>query len=847
MDKFKIAIIGAGPAGMSAAAHAASMDSNAKRPAPSYVLLEGFNAHAKTIQRYQKGKHVMAEPGFLDLRSEIRFAAGSREQLLNNWLDDLKRFSVNIKFNADVTKVSGTRGAFTISTADGRSIAAEHVVLAIGLEGNPRKLGCVGEDDGAVQYQLDDPKEYKKETILVVGAGDSAIENALALSENNTVWIINRGKEFSRAKEGNLNAVVSAISDPVSSLKCHYEATIKEIREGNQGGEPWVAIVNTPAGQVKVPCHRIIARLGAIPPRKFVESIGIKFPNDRPDAIPNLDSEYQTNVPGVYIVGALAGYPLIKQAINQGYDVVEYIHGNKIRPADHPLLEQRLAALPYEMDIDTCLKQFQLRIPMFRQLNALAFRELLIESEMFASYPAGDLYEEQSRRAAQARAKLTREGRSPRLTRVIREGEVIYSPGEFGTSFYTIIDGEVILKSNDDPPVTQRFARGEFFGETSLLSGRPRQELAIAGAGCVVVETPRRTMIKLMNSNEEVRRGIEWVFIVRELQRHFIPTATTRELRDVAGRVGLRTYRSGETIYTEGSTGNSLYLIRSGGVALNRQRADVNAMVSETRSGELIGQMALMGDPIRRETAVATVVTEVIEIKRAEFAELTQRADARFKPLQTKVSRHAIENARMQVRPEAGTVMSFLMNQGLGEATDVLIINEELCVGCDNCEKACAETHQGISRLNREAGATFANVHVPIACRHCEQPHCMKDCPPNAIRRSESGEVYINHDTCIGCGNCEANCPYDVIKMTYDAPPKPALWSWLLWGKGTGPGEEPHFKPTDAAKSGGKKAAKCDACVGQAGGPACVRACPTGAALRVGPEQFIDLVEERKR
>ena len=847
MNNYKIAIIGAGPAGMSAAAHAAFMDQKAKRTSPSYVLLEGFSAHAKTIQRYQKGKHVMAEPGFLDLRSEIRFAAGSREQLLGNWAEDLKRFSVNIKFNAEVTKVNGSRGAFNVVLADNTLLSAEHLVLAIGLEGNPRKLGCKGEDQGPVQYQLDDPKEYKKEIILVVGAGDSAIENALALSENNMVWIINRGKEFSRAKEGNLNAVVTAISNPASRLKCFYEATIKEIRKGKSAAEPWVAIVDTPAGQSEVACHRVIARLGAIPPRKFVESIGIKFPNDRPDAIPNLDSEYQTNVPGVYIVGALAGYPLIKQAINQGYDVVEFIHGNKIRPADHPLLEQRLAALPYEMDIDTCLKQFQLRIPMFRQLNALAFRELLIESEMFASYPKGPLFDEQKRKADQAKAKLTKEGRSPRLTRVIREGDVIYSPGEFGTSFYTIIDGEVILKSNDNPPVIQRFSRGEFFGETSLLSGRPRQEMAIAGAGCVVVETPRRTMIKLMNSNEEVRRGIEWVFVVRELQRHFVPTATTRELRDVATRVGLRTYRPGAAIYDEGAPGNSMFLIRSGGVALSRKRKDINAMVSEVRSGELIGQMALMGDPIRRETAVATVVTEVIEINRAEFIELTQHKDARFKPLQDDVTIKAVENARMQVRPEAGTAMSFLMKQGLGEATDVLIINEELCVGCDNCEKACAETHQGISRLDREAGPTFAHIHVPIACRHCEQPHCMKDCPPNAIRRSESGEVYIDHDSCIGCGNCEANCPYKVIKLSYDAPPKPSLWSWLLLGKGQGPGEEDHYKPTDAAKALGKKAVKCDACVGQAGGPACVRACPTGAALRVEPEQFIDLVEERKR
>jgi Fe-S-cluster-containing hydrogenase component 2 len=268
-------------------------------------------------------------------------------------------------------------------------------------------------------------------------------------------------------------------------------------------------------------------------------------------------------------------------------------------------------------------------------------------------------------------------------------------------------------------------------------------------------------------------------------------------------------------------------------------------MVAQVRAGEVIGQMALMGDPVRRESATATVASELLEIRGPEFAELMRRRDAQLAPVQDSVSRSVVGNARMQVRPEAGSLMSFLMEQGLGEATDVLVINEELCVGCDNCEKACAETHGNISRLDREAGATFARVHIPIACRHCEQPHCMKDCPPNAIRRSETGEVYID-DTCIGCGNCESNCPYDVIKMVYEAPEKPGLLSWLIFG-GDGPGEQPGYKPTEAAKAKGRKAVKCDACIGQSGGPACVRACPTGAALRLGPEQFIDLVEERKR
>jgi Fe-S-cluster-containing hydrogenase component 2 len=179
-------------------------------------------------------------------------------------------------------------------------------------------------------------------------------------------------------------------------------------------------------------------------------------------------------------------------------------------------------------------------------------------------------------------------------------------------------------------------------------------------------------------------------------------------------------------------------------------------------------------------------------------------------------------------------LMRFLLGQGIGEASDVLLIDEALCIQCNNCETACAETHEGTSRLIREAGPTFANIHLPTACRHCENPLCMKECPPDAITRSEQGEVLIS-DACIGCGNCERNCPYGVIQMAVQKPPKRGGGLvWTLFGLGAAPGQ----RQPDVDENALKKAVKCDLCKGRDGGPACVRACPTGAAIRVAPERY---------
>jgi Fe-S-cluster-containing hydrogenase component 2 len=121
----------------------------------------------------------------------------------------------------------------------------------------------------------------------------------------------------------------------------------------------------------------------------------------------------------------------------------------------------------------------------------------------------------------------------------------------------------------------------------------------------------------------------------------------------------------------------------------------------------------------------------------------------------------------------------------------------------------------------------------------------MKDCPPDAIHRAPNGEVFIA-DNCIGCGNCERNCPYGVIHMASKPPKKPGLLNWLLFGAGPGPGEAPYDPAQKKEGASEKKAVKCDMCKDLSGGPACVRACPTGAAIRISPEEFPAYAQSRR-
>ncbi|MCB1601064.1 MAG: cyclic nucleotide-binding domain-containing protein [Rhodanobacteraceae bacterium] len=785
----EIAIVGSGPGGISAAARAAEL----KVP---HVLLEAAPHLSNTIFRYQKGKHVMAEPEALPLRSPLEFSQGSRESILEAWDQGVAKIGVNVRHGAEVSAIKKVDDHFEISIGRTDKVRARNVVLGIGLQGNIRKLGVPGDDAPFVQYQLDDPDEYEAETIIVVGAGDAAIENAVALAKQNQVIIVNRRDEFARAKEGNLRNILKAIED--GTIECYYGAAPERVDKLSVGRKPGRLILNTPKGRAQILCDRIIGRLGANPPRAFVEACGVVFPNKDPSAVPAISERYESNVPGLYIVGALGGYPLIKQAMNQGYEVIEYILGNSVEPADEPLLRAKFEKMPGFTSVSAALAKIQAAVPLLATITPLQLREFMIDSQI----------------------------RSP------KSGEVIFKRNDYTNSFFCIIEGQVQVAIDDAGKNRITLGAGEFFGEMSLISGRRRSATVYAGPNCVLIETPRRSMQKLINSVDAVKKLVDRTFIARALAARFGADVTQAQINEVVSGASLARYKAGETLFREGDEGDSLHLVRVGSLTISRSIGGRDVVLSYVPAGNYVGEMAIIGGGKRSATAKAAVATETIKVDRDSFNKLLMQNPTLRGKLAMEVKQRTAENITMQAAASGGDLISFLVGQGLGEATDVLLIDESLCVRCDNCEKACAETHGGTSRLDREAGPTFANVHVPTSCRHCEHPHCMKDCPADAIHRAPNGEVFIA-DNCIGCGNCERNCPYGVIHMSAKPKKKPGLLQWLLLGAGPGPGNSPYDPDSHE-----KKAVKCDMCKDLKGGAACVRACPTGAAIRISPEQL---------
>ncbi len=809
----EIAIIGSGPAGLSAAARAAGLKL-------SHVLIEKSDHLSDTIFKYQKGKHIMATPSQLVLRSDIDFAAGPREGILETWAKHVESAKINVQYDSEVVEITGKQGNFEIAIKGGKKIKAANIVMSIGTQGNPNTMRCPGGDLPFIQYQLDDPNAYFDEDIIVIGGGDAGIENALGLcadvSLENRVTLLQRAPDFPKAKEANVKALMSASND--GRMDIVTNATASSVEKG------WINI-DVKDGTDRLPCDRIIARMGSAPPRKFIESCGVEFSSPDRAAYPVLSEIFESTTAGIYVIGALAGYPLIKHCINQGYDVVENIRGNKeLKPADEPLLAEKFKTLPGNKSVSEWLETIRSQVEIFQDLTPLQMREFMLDSSVHAK----------------------------------RRGDAIFKRNDIGSSLFSIASGSVNVHIDpNDTSKTVEIGQGQIFGETGLISGRRRNASISAAQDCVLVETPRTAARKLISTVPAVKRTIDKIATERQLLQIFGSGLTRENLSDVIQDAEVLVIKAGQAIITEGVNDTDIYIIQSGSMLVEKLIGDKNVFLSYVPAGNYVGEMALFEDGVRTASVKAAVKSEVIKLHGKHFEKLLADNPSLKKNVELELTDRRAMNAYIEgqksnfdsVADLYGARANFLIEQGLGEATDALLIDESLCIGCDNCEVACAESHDGISRLNREAGTTFANIHIPTSCRHCEHPHCMSDCPPNAIHRAPDGEVFID-DSCIGCGNCQRYCPYGVIQMEKTPPKKPSIFSWIMLGIGPGPGQaSPEWvkkKLSRAKTETPKKAVKCDMCKGIKGGAACVRACPTGAAIRVSPETYLGLARKER-
>jgi Fe-S-cluster-containing hydrogenase component 2 len=285
--------------------------------------------------------------------------------------------------------------------------------------------------------------------------------------------------------------------------------------------------------------------------------------------------------------------------------------------------------------------------------------------------------------------------------------------------------------------------------------------------------------------------------------------------------VELLRFTPGQAICRQGEPADSFYLVRIGFVKVSQTHPGGEMVLAYLSRGEYFGEMGLLKGDVRAATCSALDHVEVVRISADDFAKMS----AEFPQVRQKLEATEQERTKMnrdRLSMVSSTPLDSFLKQGLMEAQSLLLLDLNSCTRCDACVKACADAHDGVTRLVRE-GLRFDHYLVATSCRQCLDPLCMVGCPVGSIRRRNSLEVIIE-DWCIGCGLCADNCPYGNINM------------------------HPFNVFADVPGAAGKKVAmvkqkatSCDLCSDFAE-PSCVFACPHDAAHRVDPNEFFQKV-----
>jgi putative YpdA family bacillithiol system oxidoreductase len=260
-DSYDVAIIGAGPAGLSASLAALQQGMR-------YLTLEQGEI-ASTIRQYPRQKFLMAEPLEIPLYGNLYVGDGTKEALLAVWETIISNTGVRINTNERVQTVQKNGTGFYIETGKAK-YHARNVVLAMGKRGAPRKLGVPGEDLPKVAYRLIEAESYENKDILVVGGGDSAIEAALAVSRSgkNRVTLSYRGDSFVRARERNREFIAQARNS--GALRVELNSNVMKI-------DTQQVILESSGKAIVLPNDYVFIAIGGESPEDFLRKTGIEI------------------------------------------------------------------------------------------------------------------------------------------------------------------------------------------------------------------------------------------------------------------------------------------------------------------------------------------------------------------------------------------------------------------------------------------------------------------------------------------------------------------------------------------------------------------------------------------
>ena len=447
-------------------------------------------------------------------------------------------------------------------------------------------------------------------------------------------------------------------------------------------------------------------------------------------------------------------------------------------------------------------------------------------------------------------------------------GEAIMTAGEWGgNTFFFVVNGiaEVYVKAPNQQDVkVAELPAGTQFGEMSVLAGVPRNATVKAtGDKTTQVLEIQRPALRLLRKLPKFGENLDNTYRTHgrdsSLEGLRLTGGLTPEMaNELRGYSVFRVFGANHVLFRENDRVNRVYIIK-GGWARRSQTVGDKEVEDFIGHGYCFGIEGAAKDAKWPYTLTMMGRAEVVEIYTSKLRERQALRDALVKVLATSSppAIGAFVNYKPAVHDAMLAAQERLIETGLVDGTNLLVMDMDLCVRCGNCSLACHKIH-GQSRLMRRGVhvtrleapriSAIQSALSPEVCMHCADPECLTGCPTGAIGRFDLGQVDIDPKTCIGCGDCATQCPYNAISLVPRRPkaPEPGTVSFkskLQEFLRVRP--DPIPPPVEAVDD--LVAIKCNLCSDRATlnppgaksrAYSCEENCPTGALARVKPREY---------
>jgi thioredoxin reductase (NADPH) len=311
VEQFDLIIIGAGPAGLSAADAAA-------REKLNYLVIEK-GLIADTVYHYPVGRTVFSTPNELEMREGALQPCRekpTREELLTHYVHFALTENLRIRTEEEVLEVTPSEPeGFLVQTTKG-SYGAARLLFAIGAMARLRRLNVPGEDLPKVHHRFVEPYPYVRKDALVVGGGNSAAEATLFLSEEGARTTLAIWRTDWENRDPKKNAIKHWVRAPLEREIEHGRLRLVLFKNLEEITEREVKIRTEEDTILTLPNDVVFVLIGSDADLTLLRRLGVETARAGFSDVPVYNPEtFETGVPGLYVAGHFTHARHIKEAI----------------------------------------------------------------------------------------------------------------------------------------------------------------------------------------------------------------------------------------------------------------------------------------------------------------------------------------------------------------------------------------------------------------------------------------------------------------------------------------------------------------------------------------------------